>query len=119
MRALIEHKIETTGFFKKHTTYWVHLRIEYTPEETQIIKARGLWHAQILNIPRNLKFFDGTPYGPLTCTFLQAKNGWRRGCSTPVDAKEFEEQLKTNYLPIAKSWLDSNKTTNDPTVIEL
>jgi hypothetical protein len=88
------------GFFKKEPRWKVKCAIEFSEEEKQIIRRRGLGDVHVYT----------REFGPgidsMECNLAHVvKSGIETICLTPVDAKNFEHELKTELLPGLKNYL--------------
>ncbi len=119
MRIKIEHEEVRTGFPFKTTFYEVHLTADFTHEEKQIIRQRGLEdHLLIERVPADAREDDDPEWFALRVGHLFERKPDRFRCKTPSDAKIYEANL-IECMQMMKAWLDDNAETGTTTVIEI
>jgi hypothetical protein len=105
--------------------YVVSLKIELTEEERAIITAHQLWDVQILTrplyvpadlmhkVPAELLGRVGQPvrYQIKDLVGAKAKDGmFHQTFLTPVDAANFEAELKNDILPSLKNYIEASRS---------
>ena len=103
----------------------VSLKIELSEEERAIIAAHQLWDVQILTRPlyvapdvltKHPELYDqvGTPVSFQIKDLMGVgfpDGGFHQLFQTPVDAANFEAELKNNTLPKLKSYIEASRDT--------
>ena len=119
MRIRIDHEEVRTGFPFAKTFHEVHLTVDFTHEEKQIIRQRGLAEHELLErIPADARVDDDPAWFILKVGHLFERRPDKFRCKTPSDAKIYEQNL-IGALHMMKAWLDENAETGTTTVIEI
>lgn len=119
MRVKIEHAEERIGFVLKSVVHEVHLTVDFTHEEKQIVRQRGLTdYVLVERLPSDARPEDDPEWYHLKVGHLFDRKPDRFRCKTPSDAKLYEAQI-TEALHRMKLWLDENAETGVTTVFEL
>lgn len=118
MRVKIEHVEQRVGWLFPRTVYAVHLMVDFTHEEKQIIRLRGLLdHHVIERVPMDAKPDDNPEWYTLKVKHLFDRKPDRFRLKTPSDAKFYAAQL-TDALQGMKVWLDENAELGTTLVFE-
>jgi hypothetical protein len=119
MRVKIEHAELRVGFVLKSVVHEVHLTVDFTHEEKQIIRQRNLTDQVLVERwPADARPDDDPDWYHLKVGHLFERKPDRFRCKTPSDAKIYEANL-TQALHQMKLWLDDNAETGTTTVFEL
>jgi len=103
MKVQISHEERKAGIFSKKTVYSVIHKVEFSPEEQAIIKARKLGDivAWVAPDPR-----PGMEYAVKISYLASLKpTGFSIEFPTILEAKEYAEELKTKHFPNLKAYL--------------
>lgn len=133
MRITIEHSERETsqGWLrkKKQTWYDVQLTILLTETERAILDRRKLWDHTMFEIPHPAlqdpwvqKHPDLGPLEPtvkFTIKRFCATNGMVRSFSSVGEAKNFDGELRTTFLPQLKEIIDFNEKPGANDTFEL
>ncbi len=118
MRVSISHQTVQRGFILKKTYYEVCLVVDFSHEERQIIRGRGLLDTKLLDRrPATAKVDDRDDKFELRVRDLMDGREDRFLCATPSKSKIYEEGL-LDVLGQMKLWLEDNAETADRTVVE-
>lgn len=105
MQITINHEESTTGILNKKTFYNVVLNINFSHEELAIIDKHKLHNSLLYTVPSPM----GEDYSQEVRIGLLVKRGKvSRAFKTPLEAKDWEEELKTNILPQLKNYIMQN-----------
>ena len=119
MRIKVTHHTIKTGGLFSTTLYEVHARVDFTHEERQIIRQRGLTKTKILDRrPADAREDDPDHWYELTVQNLIDRKPDKFRCATPSEAKVYEEDL-IDALRMVKAWIDDNADPGAGRVIEL
>jgi len=117
MRVSISHETVRQGFIFKTTYYVVCCTVNFTHEETQIIRQRKLEKSVLLTRrPATAKVDDRDDKFTLSVATLQ-KGTDRFLTATPGHAKIYQQDLLA-ALEQLKDWLSLNADEADRTVVE-
>jgi hypothetical protein len=100
----VKHK---TGLFSSttNTNYKVLTTVDFSEVELAIIKQHNLGDIAIFQMEMDT-------FGPHTYSYtldhLIKDRTWVRGFPTPLEANEFEHELKGTILPNLKSYIEAN-----------
>lgn len=119
MRVKIEHVEVRSGFILKTTVHEVHLTVDFTHEEKQIVRQRFLMnHVLMERLPFDSKEDDDPDWYALQVKHLFDRKPDRFRFQTPSDAKAYQIKL-TELMHTMKAWLDQNAETGGATVFEI
>ena len=119
MRIRITHNDVTEGRLFRRTMHEVCVHVDFTHEEKQIIRQRGLMETKILDRrPANARDDDPDEWFELRLRHLVERKPDRFRCATPSEAKIYEETL-IDALRMVKLWLGDNADLAEGRVIEL
>jgi hypothetical protein len=114
MKITINHS--ESGLFK--TKYVVELKVELSPEERTILDQRKLWKTTVYVIPW-IEWFNGDAKQAAIMEQFQGPQGRavtikdflneKRTFGTPIEAKAYDEALRTEHLPTLKAFIEGNK----------
>ncbi len=138
MKVNISHKEKTHGLVFKKTLHGVALQVNFSAEELAIIHERKLSRVVLLerDVPADVDKESHSNRGLVRKIATAAVNGIDanhfdltfgkliRGkdeyfFNTPIEAKSYAEELKTDTLPLAKAYLEGDKTTGESDSFEL
>lgn len=118
MRVKIEHREFRVGWPFARKCHEVHLSVDFTHEEKQIIRQRELMDHQILErIPFGARTSDDPGWYILKVRHLIERRPDRFRLKTPVDAKQYAAQL-TEVLQGLSAWLQENADPGTTLVFE-
>ena len=119
MRVKIEHSEQSAGFLFKRPFVDVHLTVDFTHEEKQIIRQRRLEEQLLLNrIPANAKRDDDPDWYGLRVKHLFERRPDRHRCANPSEAKEYRAELEAAMRAL-KLWIGDNAELDDGVIFEL
>ena len=119
MRVKIEHVEQRVGWLFGRAVHEVHLTVDFTHEEKQIVRQRGLLdHAILERIPFDAKLDDDPDWYALKVRHLIERKPDRFRFRTPADAKLYAAELQTAMQGL-KVWLDENAETGAALVFEV
>ena len=118
MRVKIEHREVQEGMIFRATFHEVHLTVDFTHEEAQIIRQRGLTEELIVERwPAGAKETDDPEWYALKVGHLLTRRPDRFRCANPSEAKRYEAQL-LEALQYIKLWLAENADPAGTTVVK-
>ena len=119
MRVKISSLEKRIGWPFKREVVEVHLTVDFTFEEKQIIEQRGLGETVMLQrIPENAKPDDDPDWHALRVKHLFERKPDKHIAPNPAAAKAYQAEL-TRALYGLKTWLDENAELNEPIVFEI
>ena len=119
MRIKITHHDVTEGRLFRRTLHEVRLTVDFSHEERQIIRQRGLMETKIMDRrPANAREDDPDDWYELRVRHLVERKPDRFRLATPSEAKIYEEAL-VDALRMVKLWLSDNADPGTGRVIEL
>lgn len=119
MRVKIEHAEIRVGWPFKRTCHEVHLTVDFTHEEKQIIRQRGLLEYHIIErVPFDAKVDDDPSWYVLKVGHLFDRKPDKFRLKTPSDAKLYAAQIKEAMHGL-KAWLDENAELGTTLVFEV
>lgn len=119
MRVKITHHEVREGVIFRRTFHEVHTRVDFTHEERQIIRQRGLKEALVLERrPADARDDDPNHWFELRLHHLLERKPDKFRCATPSEAKIYEEALVASLRGV-KLWLDDNADPGTGRIIEL
>lgn len=119
MRVKIESEEKRDGFIFKRPFVDVLLTVDFSHEETQIIRQRQLLDEILLErVPANAKVDDDPNWYALRVKHLLERKPDRHRCATPGDAKAYRAQLEA-MLHGLKAALNENAEIDGDVVFEL
>lgn len=119
MRIKIEHVETRTGFPFKRVAHEVHLTADFSHEEKQIIRQRGLGDQLLLERwPADARESDDPAWYGLKVRHLLERRPDRFRCAHPSEAKAYEARL-LEVLQGLKLWLEENAEPAGITVVEI
>lgn len=138
MKINISHKEKKQGLVFKKTLHGVALDVAFSDEERAIIDERELSRVILMerDVPADVdeekhanrglarKLATAAVSGVDANHFHLTFNKLLRGTDeyffdTPIEAKGYADELKTDILPLAKAYLEGNKTTGEGDSFEL
>lgn len=138
MKIELSHKEKKQGFIFKKTLHGVKLLVLFSNEEKAIIKERNLELTVLMErgIPAdvnaekvaNRSFIKqvaiATTSGVDALGYHLTFRKLLKGADsyffhTPIEAKEYSDELQTSILPLAKAYLEGNKETGQAASFEL
>lgn len=118
MRVTIDHSTVQKGLLLKTTYYEVCLTVNFSHEERQIIRGRGLLKTKLVDRrPADARVDDRDDKFEFRVEHLIDGKTDRFLCATPSKSKIYEEELLA-ILAQMKLWLNDNAETGTRTVIE-
>lgn len=119
MRIKITHHDLKEGRLFKNTFHEVHVTVDFTHEERQIVRQRGLSQTKIMDRrPADARQDDPDEWFELRMDHLFERKPDRFRCKTPSEAKIYEEDL-VEALRMVKLWLSDNAEQGIGRIIEL
>lgn len=119
MRVKIEHSEVREGLIFTKIFHEVHLTVDFTHEEKQIIRQRGLAEQVLLErVPPDARETDDPNWYALKVGHLLTRRPDRFRLANPADAKLYAEKL-TEVLHGMKLWLDENAAPAGTTAFEI
>jgi len=108
MKIDIERSERTEGLIFKKPVFWVSLTVRFSEEEKAVIQQRRLKEWRVVTVKDGYKINGRVEDWWLTIGDLLPGEG--RGCrfDTPIEAQQFEAELKSTHLPVLKQFLTSN-----------
>ena len=138
MKIELSHKEKKQGLIFKKTLHGVELLVLFSNEEKAIIKERNLELTVLMerDIPADVDAEKVSNRGFIKQVAIAATSGvdalgyhltfrkLLKGADsyffhTPIEAKEYSNQLKDTILPLAKAYLEGNKETGETANFEL
>lgn len=118
MRVKIEHEPQRIGWPFKKSCHEVHLTVDFTHEEKQIIRLRELLEHPIMDrMPFDAKPDDNPDWFALKVGHLLTRRPDKFRCRTPSDAKRYAVELQS-VLQQLHDWLADNADLGTTLVFE-
>ena len=119
MRVKIEHTEIRTGWPFARTLHEVHLTVDFTHEEKQVIRQRSLLEHQLLDrVPCDAKPDDDPAWYVLRVKHLFDRKPDKFRLLTPADAKHYAAQLQ-DAMHSLKSAIGENTEIGETLVFEI
>ena len=119
MRIVIDHAEIREGLVFRTVFHEVQLTVDFSHEEKQIIRQRGLGEQVLLErVPAGARADDAPDWYHLKVRHLLERKPDRHRLANPAEAKLYEAQL-LGVLEQFKAWLEANADPAGRRVIEL
>lgn len=118
MRVKIEHQELKVGWPFPKACHEVHLTVDFTEEELQIIHQRELTEHHLFDrIPFGARVDDDPDWYILKVRHLLTRKPDKFRLKTPSEARRYAEQLAATMAEM-KAWLEDNIETGRTTLYE-